>query len=52
MKKIMAMMIGVGQMLGTVSMFAQEKKEEPKQEKKKGGKKGKKSEKKETPPAR
>ncbi len=53
MKKIMAMMVGLGLMLGTVSMFgAEEKKEEQKQEKKKGGKKGKKGEKKEAPPAR
>ena len=52
MKKIMAMMIGLGLMLGTVSLFAaDEKKEEPKTEKKKG-KKGKKGEKKEAPPAR
>lgn len=40
MKKIMAMMIGLGLMLGTVSMFAaEEKPAEQKQEKKKGKKK-------------
>ena len=37
MKKIMAMMIGLGLMLGTVSLFAaDEKKEEPKTEEEEG----------------
>jgi hypothetical protein len=42
MKKLVVMMVGLGLMLGTVSMFGQEKKEEQKSESKKKGKKKKK----------
>jgi len=42
MKKLMTLALGLSFLMGTVSLFAQDKKEEPKKEsKKKGGKKKK-----------